>query len=89
MTVSYLPVIPPEIRPIIKLTDNTLVISNLNFLYNKLINNNNRAKKLNKMNINKTFLNKEKIIIQETMDNILLKCKKYFIILINKLKKNN
>lgn len=59
-----------------KLTDNTVVISNLNLIYTKIINNNNRIKKLKEMKIKKTFLNKEKIIIQESLDNLLIKSKK-------------
>nr|YP_009538654.1 RNA polymerase beta' subunit [Phacus pleuronectes]AYQ93660.1 RNA polymerase beta' subunit [Phacus pleuronectes] len=81
MTISYLPVLPPELRPIIKLQDNVIVSSDFNFLYSKIINTNNRLYQLKEMNVNEKFINKEKITLQESID-LLINNKK------NKNKKN-
>lgn len=71
MTISYLPVLPPDLRPIIKLQDGTVVTSDINFLYSKIINSNNRITKLKKMQVSEIFLKNEKYILQETIDSLL------------------
>lgn len=76
ITLIYIPLVPPEIRPIIKLSDNTIVSSNLNLLYTKIINNNNRIKKLKEMKVNKKFIIKEKTILQNSIDELIINSKK-------------
>lgn len=71
MTISYLPVLPPDLRPIIKLQDGTVVTSDINFLYSKIINSNNRITKLKKMQVSEIFLKNEKYVLQETIDSLL------------------
>lgn len=71
MTISYLPVLPPDLRPIIKLQDGTVVTSDINFLYSKIINSNNRITKLKKMQVSEIFLKNEKYILQETIDSLI------------------
>nr|YP_010700415.1 RNA polymerase subunit beta' [Phacus arnoldii]WCH63546.1 RNA polymerase subunit beta' [Phacus arnoldii] len=68
MTITYLPVLPPELRPIIKLEENVIVTSDLNFLYAKIINSNNRTIQLQKMKVAEKFIQKEKLIIQKSID---------------------
>lgn len=75
MTISYLPVLPPELRPIIKLQDNIIVSSDFNFLYSKIINTNNRLSQLKEMNVNDQFVTKEKITLQQSID-LLINSKK-------------
>jgi DNA-directed RNA polymerase subunit beta' len=72
MTIKYLPVLPPNIRPIIKLTDNTIFTSDLNFIYIDIINNNNKINKLRKMLIPETFLHFEKKLLQGKIDKLIM-----------------
>lgn len=71
MTIKYLPVMPPNLRPIVKLNDNTIITTDLNFLYSKIINSNNKILKLRSMNVPETFLNNEKYFLQETVDKLI------------------
>lgn len=71
MTIKYLPVLPPNIRPIVRLQDKTIITTDLNFLYSKIINSNNKIIKLRKMSVPETFLNNEKNILQETVDRLI------------------
>lgn len=71
MTISYLPILPPDLRPILKLQDGTIVTSDINFLYSKIINSNNRIIKLKKMQVSEIFLKNEKYVLQETIDSLL------------------
>ena len=73
MTLKLLPVLPPEIRPILKLQDNIIISSDLNYFYSKIINNNNRIEQLKLMNLDEKFLNKEKVTIQEYTDSLINK----------------
>lgn len=71
MTIKYLPVLPPNIRPIVKLQDKTIIASDLNFLYAKIVESNNKIQKLRKMSVPEYFLNTEKNILQETVDKLI------------------
>lgn len=72
MTIRYLPVLPPNIRPIVKLRDKTLITTDLNFLYANIINSNNKIIKLRKMSVPEIFLKNEKTILQEKVDKLIL-----------------
>ena len=71
MTIKYLPVLPPNIRPIVKLQDKTIITTDLNFLYSKIIESNNKIIKLRKMSVPETFLNNEKYLLQEAVDKLI------------------
>lgn len=71
MTLIYLPVLPPNLRPIIKLQDGTIVTADINFLYSKILNSNNRIEKLRKMQVSEIFLRNEKSLLQETIDSLI------------------
>lgn len=71
MVIKYLPVLPPNIRPIVKLQDKTVIVTDLNFLYSKIIESNNKLLKLRKMSVPENFLNNEKNSLQETIDNLI------------------
>lgn len=73
MVLKFLPVIPPGIRPIIKLQDDVLVTSDLNFLYIKIINSNNRITQLQNMGASQKFLTNEKINLQKCINNLIEK----------------
>jgi DNA-directed RNA polymerase subunit beta' len=75
MTIKYLPVIPPNLRPIIKLQDKTIIITDLNILYNKIINTNNKLKKIKRMLVPENFLHNELNSLQENV-NLLIDNKK-------------
>nr|YP_010700365.1 RNA polymerase subunit beta' [Flexiglena variabilis]WCH63513.1 RNA polymerase subunit beta' [Flexiglena variabilis] len=66
MTLIYLPVLPPNLRPILKLQDGTIVTADINFLYSKILNSNNRIEKLKKMQVSEIFLRNEKCLLQES-----------------------
>lgn len=71
MIIRYLPVLPPNIRPIVRLQDKTLITTDLNFLYAKIININTKITKLRLMRIPEIFLNNEKNTLQETVDRLI------------------
>jgi DNA-directed RNA polymerase subunit beta' len=71
MTIKYLPVLPPNLRPIVKLEDTKLITTDLNFLYSKIINLNNKIKRLKKMDIFENFLNDENTLLQEAVDTLI------------------
>ena len=71
MTIKYLPVLPPNFRPLVQLQDTKLITTDLNFLYSKIININNKILKLKKMIIPPNFLTNEKFLLQEAVDNLL------------------
>lgn len=71
MTIKYLPVLPPNLRPIVKLQDKTIIVTDVNFLYGNIINSNNKIIKLRKMYVPERFLNNEKFILQDKVDKLI------------------
>ena len=71
MVIKYLPVLPPNLRPILKLQDKTLITTDLNLLYSKILESNNKIVKLRKMSVPENFLNNEKILLQEAVDRLI------------------
>ena len=71
LTLKYLPVLPPNLRPIIKMSDNTILIHESNYLYTDIINCNNKLYKLKKTQIPKRFLNNENQILQEKINMLI------------------
>lgn len=71
MTIKFLPVLPPNIRPIVRLKDKTIITTDLNFLYAKIIDNNNKINKLRKMSVPENFLNSEKLLLQENVNKLI------------------
>nr|AEW13012.1 RNA polymerase beta' subunit [Strombomonas acuminata] len=64
MIIYNLPVLPPNLRPVVKLQDKTLITTDLNFLYAKIVNINNKINKLRKMLVPEPFLINEKYTLQ-------------------------
>ena len=71
MLIKFLPVLPPNLRPIIKLKDKAIITTDLNGLYANIINSNNKLKKLRKMYVPENFLNNEKLVLQKKVDLLI------------------
>ena len=68
MILEALPVIPPELRPMIQLDGGRFATSDLNDLYRRVINRNNRLKKLIELNAPSIIIQNEKRMLQEAVD---------------------
>ncbi len=68
MILDALPVIPPEIRPMIQLDGGRFATSDLNDLYRRVINRNNRLKKLLELGAPSIIIQNEKRMLQEAVD---------------------
>jgi DNA-directed RNA polymerase subunit beta' len=71
MVLTYIPVIPPDLRPMVQLTGGRFATSDLNDLYRRLINRNNRLKKLLKLGAPEIILRNEKRMLQESVDILI------------------
>ncbi len=71
MILSVLPVIPPELRPMIQLDGGRFATSDLNDLYRRVINRNNRLKKLLALHAPSIIVQNEKRMLQEAVDALL------------------
>jgi DNA-directed RNA polymerase subunit beta' len=68
MILDVLPVIPPELRPLVPLDGGRFATSDLNDLYRRVINRNNRLKKLIEMRAPEVIVRNEKRMLQEAVD---------------------
>ncbi len=68
MVLDVIPVIPPDLRPIIQLSGGKFATSDLNDLYRRVINRNNRLKKLMDLGAPDVILRNEKRMLQESVD---------------------
>ena len=68
MILTALPVIPPELRPMIQLDGGRFATSDLNDLYRRVINRNNRLKKLRELGAPSIIIQNEKRMLQEAVD---------------------
>jgi DNA-directed RNA polymerase subunit beta' len=71
MFLTAIPVIPPVLRPMVALDGGRHATSDLNDLYRRVINRNNRLKKLKEINAPDVILRNEKRIIQEAVDALI------------------
>ncbi|MFA4826957.1 MAG: DNA-directed RNA polymerase subunit beta' [Candidatus Shapirobacteria bacterium] len=71
MILSQIPVIPPDLRPMVQLTGGRFATSDLNDLYRRLINRNNRLKKLLKLGAPEIICRNEKRMLQESVDILI------------------
>ncbi|MEK7572636.1 MAG: DNA-directed RNA polymerase subunit beta' [Patescibacteria group bacterium] len=71
MLLTNIPVIPPVLRPMVALDGGRHATSDLNDLYRRVINRNNRLKKLKEINAPDVILRNEKRIIQEAVDALI------------------
>jgi len=71
MILSTIPVIPPDLRPLVPLEGGRFATSDLNDLYRRVINRNNRLKKLINIQAPDVILRNEKRMLQEAVDALL------------------
>src|SRR5678810_385478 len=68
MVMQYIPVIPPELRPLVPLDGGRFASSDLNDLYRRVINRNNRLKRLQELAAPEIIIRNEKRMLQEAVD---------------------
>jgi DNA-directed RNA polymerase subunit beta' len=68
MVLTILPVIPPDLRPLVPLDGGRFATSDLNDLYRRVINRNNRLKRLQELNAPEIIIRNEKRMLQEAVD---------------------
>ena len=71
MIMTVLPVIPPDLRPMVQLTGGRFATSDLNDLYRRVINRNNRLKHLINLGAPEIILRNEKRMLQEAVDSLI------------------
>ncbi len=71
MILSVLPVIPPDLRPMVALDGGRFATSDLNDLYRRVINRNNRLKRLMELNAPEVIVRNEKRMLQEAVDSFI------------------
>src|SRR4051795_10291382 len=68
MVMDVIPVIPPDLRPLVLLESGNFATSDLNDLYRRIINRNNRLKKLVDLNAPEVIIRNEKRMLQQSVD---------------------
>ncbi len=71
MVMTVLPVLPPDLRPLVPLDGGRFATSDLNDLYRRVINRNNRLKRLLELNAPDIIVRNEKRMLQESVDALL------------------
>jgi len=71
MIISFLPVIPPDLRPMVQLDGGRFATSDLNDLYRRVINRNNRLKRLLELGAPDVIIRNEKRMLQESVDSLI------------------
>ena len=71
MILDVVPVLPPEIRPMVQLDGGRFATSDLNDLYRRVINRNNRLKKLMELHAPEIIVRNEKRMLQEAVDALI------------------
>lgn len=71
MVLTVLPVIPPDLRPMVQLDGGRFATSDLNDLYRRVINRNNRLKRLLELGAPEVIVRNEKRMLQEAVDSLI------------------
>lgn len=71
MVLDVIPILPPELRPIVQLEGGKFATTDLNDLYRRIINRNNRLKKLLEMGAPEVILRNERRMLQEAVDALI------------------
>ncbi|MBI4652878.1 DNA-directed RNA polymerase subunit beta' [Candidatus Kuenenbacteria bacterium] len=71
MILTVIPVLPPDLRPMVQLDGGRFASSDLNDLYRRIINRNNRLKRLIELNAPEVICRNEKRMLQEVVDNLI------------------
>ncbi|MSQ23187.1 MAG: DNA-directed RNA polymerase subunit beta' [Chloroflexi bacterium] len=71
MVMTILPVLPPDLRPMVQLDGGRFATSDLNDLYRRVINRNNRLKRLEELGAPEIIVRNEKRMLQEAVDSLI------------------
>lgn len=71
MFLDVIPIIPPDLRPMVQLDGGRFATSDVNDLYRRVINRNNRLKKLTELNAPEVIVRNEKRMLQEAVDALI------------------
>jgi DNA-directed RNA polymerase subunit beta' len=71
MVLKVLPVLPPDLRPLVSFDSGRFISSDLNDLYRRVINRNNRTKRLLKLKVPEVIIRNELRMLQESVDALL------------------
>ncbi|MGD0205585.1 MAG: DNA-directed RNA polymerase subunit beta', partial [Dehalococcoidia bacterium] len=71
MVIAVLPVLPPDLRPMVQLDGGRFATSDLNDLYRRVINRNNRLKRLLELGAPEIIIRNEKRMLQEAVDSLI------------------
>src|SRR5579875_1024983 len=71
MILTVLPVLPPDLRPMVQLDGGRFATSDLNDLYRRVINRNNRLKRLQELGAPEIIVRNEKRMLQEAVDSLI------------------
>ena len=71
MIMEVIPVMPPELRPMVQLDGGRFATSDLNDLYRRIINRNNRLKRITEIKAPESIINHEKRLLQESVDALI------------------
>jgi len=71
MVLTVIPVLPPDLRPMVPLDGGRYASSDINDLYRRVINRNNRLKRLIEINAPEMLINNEKRMLQEAVDSLI------------------
>lgn len=71
MILEVLPVLPPELRPMVQLDGGRFATSDLNDLYRRVINRNNRLRRIMEINAPESIVNHERRLLQEAVDALI------------------
>lgn len=71
MVLTTIPIIPPDLRPMVSLDGGRFATSDINDLYRRVINRNNRLKRLHELNAPEVICRNEKRMLQEAVDSMI------------------
>jgi DNA-directed RNA polymerase subunit beta' len=71
MLIKYLPVLPPNLRPVVQLEDKTVIITDLNFLYFNILRINKLVKVLKIAFLTEDLIINEKLSLQYNIDKLI------------------
>lgn len=71
MLIRYLPVLPPTLRPIIKMPNNTIITSDFNYLYQEILVANKKLAKIKEMFVTLKLINQQKQLLQIKVNNLI------------------
>jgi DNA-directed RNA polymerase subunit beta' len=86
---DVIPVIPPELRPMVQLDGGRFATSDLNDLYRRVINRNNRLKRLQSLNAPDIIIRNEKRMLQEAVDALFDNSKKKRVVKAHQIGRSN